>query len=158
MSTGLEYETFRPEPMFRRIPVALFTKSGGHVVHITYPHHASFEMLDALSKTNRISSLSRINNDQPWKEHRTMYTPLYVLEAHIQAVDSKRFQQARQAELIRLARQGQQGPANRLIASIRRSSGSALVAVGQWLQRTPADRVAQELEAMSVTRSQASSS
>jgi 5-enolpyruvylshikimate-3-phosphate synthase len=115
-------------------------------------------MQRALIDMNLSKSRARINNEPDRKETRTMYTPLYVLEAHIDAVDTKRFQQARQAELMRLARQGQQGPVNRFIAAIRRSSGSALVSVGQWLQQTPADRVAQELEAMGVTRTQATSS
>ena len=144
--------------MFWRVLNALFAKSGEKTVHNTHPQSIAYEMLEELSKRYRINPLTRINNEQVRKENRTMYTPLYVLEAHIDAVDTKRFQQARQAELIRLARHGQQGLLDRMMTSFRQSSGSTLVSVGQWLQRTPADRMAQELEAMGVTRSQASSS
>ena len=86
-----------------------------------------------------------------------MYTPLYVVDAHIQDVNTNRLQQARRAELTRPEQQGQRAPIGRYIAGLRQVSGHRLVSVGQWLQRPPAGRVAHELEAMSVTRSQASS-
>jgi hypothetical protein len=127
-------------------------------VYTVNHYSVTYGIMEAIGATRRINSLTRINNEPPWKDQRTMYTPLYVLDAHIEAVNTKRLQQVRQAELMRLARQGQQGLLQRIIARLRRSSGTTLVSVGQWLQRTPADRVAQELEAMGVTRSQASSS
>lgn len=127
-------------------------------MYTTYPYTVASGMIEAQGAIARINSLACINNEQPWKETRTMYTPLMVLDAHVQAVHTNRLQEARQAELLRLARQGQQGLVARFFATLRRTSGKTLVSVGHWLQRTPADRVAQELEAMSVTRSQASSS
>lgn len=87
-----------------------------------------------------------------------MQTPLLVLEAHIQAVDTNRLQQARRAELIRIARAGQSSPLSRFISSLRRVAGGTLVALGQKLQHQPENWATRELEAMNVTRTQASSS
>ena len=123
-----------------------------------YPYSGASGMIEAQGAIDRISSLTCINTGQTRKEPRTMYTPLLVLDEHVRAVNTNRLQQARHAELLRLAQQGRQGPMNRFTANLRRSSGKMLVSAGQWLQRTPADRVARELEAMNVTTTQASSS
>ena len=80
-----------------------------------------------------------------------MQTPLLVLDAHIQAVNTNRLQQARLAELVRLAQPGQSTTVSRIIATIRRSTGSTLVSIGQWLQRENVTQAAREFEAMSVT-------
>jgi hypothetical protein len=80
-----------------------------------------------------------------------MQTPLLVLDAHIQAVNTSRLQQARHAELMRLARQHQPSPVARFMAALRRTSGQTLISIGQWLQREPVTAAAREFEALNVT-------
>lgn len=123
-----------------------------------YPYSGAYGIVEELRTTQRVNSRTRINNQPAWKDSHTMQTPLLVLDAHIQAVNTNRLQQARLAELVRLAQQGQSTTVSRIIATIRRSTGSTLVSIGQWLQRENVTQAARELEAMSVTNKSALSS
>lgn len=133
-------------------------ESGDKIVYNVYPFTFSNDMQKALVAMNPLNSRARINNETDMKDRHPMQTPLFHINEHINYVNTKRLQQARQAELIRIARAGQPTPVSRFISSIRQVSGRALVAIGQKLQHQPANWAARELDAMNVTRTQASSS
>lgn len=105
-----------------------------------HPYSAAFGIVEEIRTAHRVDQRARINNDVTRKDIATMHTPLLVLDAHIQAVHTNRLQEARLAELARLARQNQAGTATRLIAVIRQITGGALVTAGQWLRREPVTR------------------
>lgn len=123
-----------------------------------YPFTVSHDMQKALVALNPSKSRARINNEPDMKDFHPMHTPLFHINEHINYVNTNRLQQARQAELIRIARAGQPTSIGRLISSLRRVSGRTLVAVGQKLQHQPENWASRELEALNVTRTQASSS
>jgi hypothetical protein len=113
-----------------------------------YPYSGAYGIVEELHIANRVNSLTRINNERSWKEHHTMQSHIHVLDAHVQAVTTRRLLEARRAELIRLAGLRPENMLARLVSRIRTATGRALVSTGQWLQREP---VASELEAMNVT-------
>jgi hypothetical protein len=129
----------------------LFGQSGEKPLFNVHPYSGAYGIVEELNIANRVDSLTRINNESYRKDTRTMQTPLLVLDAHIQAVNTNRLQQARRAELIRLARQQRPSQITRFIASIRRTSGRSLVSLGQWLQREPVTAATRDLEALDVT-------
>ena len=123
-----------------------------------YPYSAAYGIVEELRTAYRVNSRTRINNDATWKDPHTMHTPLFVLDAHIQAVSTNRLEQARRAELIRIARANRPSAIGRLISMLRRVSGDSLVAIGRKLQPEPESWVARELEARNVTNERAFSS
>lgn len=116
-----------------------------------YPYSAAYGIVEELRIANRVNSRTRINNEPYRKEPHTMQTPLLVLDAHVQAVNTNRLQEARRAELIRLSRQQQPSQVMRLISTLRQTSGQALVSFGTWLQREPVNAAAREFDARNVT-------
>jgi hypothetical protein len=133
----------------------LFGQSGEKPLFNVHPYSGAYGIVEELNIANRVDSLTRINNESYRKDTRTMQTPLLVLDAHIQAVNTNRLQQARRAELIRLARQQRPSQITRFIASMRRTSGRSLVSLGQWLQREPVTAATRDREALDVTSTKA---
>lgn len=124
-----------------------------------YPYSTIHGTIALRSTANRVNPRTRINNEVVWKESATMNQSLFIMDAHVQAVHSKRLQQARLAEQIRLARGQQPSRFSRIVTSFRQSTGGTLIALGQRLQRGHRfAHAARELEAMRVTRERAISS
>lgn len=118
-----------------------------------YPYSAAYGIVEEILTANRVNSRARINNEPYRKDTPAMQAPLIVLDAHIQAVNTNRLQQARHAKLVRLARQDQPTVITRVIAAFRRTSGRTLVSIGQRLQNVPATDTIGAIDAMSATQS-----
>jgi hypothetical protein len=129
----------------------LFGQSGEKPLFNVHPYSGAYGIVEEHHIANRVNSLTRINDERSWKEHHTMQSHIHVLDAHVQAVTTRRLLEARRAELIRLARQQRPSQLIRFIASIRRTSGRSLVSLGHWLQREPVTAATRDLETLDVT-------
>lgn len=87
-----------------------------------------------------------------------MQHPMLVLESHVQAVTTKRLQQALMAEQIRLATAGQPGPVAVMVTNVRRVAGEALIALGTRLHQESRRQDAGDIEHLDVTPSRSISS
>lgn len=123
-----------------------------------YPHSTAYGMIEAHRSIQRVSSRTRINHEAIWKETHTMHTPIHVLDAHVQAINTNRLHQARRAEALRLARGHQPTAMRRFITTFRKATGSTLISLGQWLQREHAAQAAREREATRARRTQTAAS
>jgi hypothetical protein len=90
--------------------------------------------------TDSRMSRTRINNDLIWKEPSHMQSTLHTLEAHVQAVTTRRLQEALRAEQIRHATANEPRGIPRIITNIRVAVGMSLIAFGERLRSEPAAR------------------
>lgn len=123
-----------------------------------YPHSAAYGMIEAHRSIDRVSSRTRINHESIWKDTHSMHTPIHVLDAHVQAVNTNRLNDARRAEMIRLAKGQQPTAMRRFIATCRQATGGTLISLGQWLQREHAAKAVREIDAMRARHTQTMSS
>jgi hypothetical protein len=147
----MKYKMEMPEHAFRRVPITLFTKSGAKPLFNVHPWSAAYGTVEEIRIANHVGSRTRINNERSRKELHTMQSHIHVLDAHVQAVTTRRLLEARRAEMIRLAGLRPGNMLTRLVSRIRTATGRALVSTGQRLQREPVTAATRDLEALDVT-------
>jgi hypothetical protein len=109
-------------------------------------------VLEVQRVTDRIDSLTRINNELQQREMPTMSTSLGNIDAHMQYVQTKQLQDALHAEQIRLATANRSGRMPKIVSNIRTSLGTMLIMFGERLQKEHARQAAREAERIHSTR------
>jgi len=103
-------------------------------MYLEYPFMASHAILEITRTADRINSLTRINDERPVRGKPTVNTSLANIEAHLQYVTTKELENARRAELLKIAKANRPGPISTVIANVRLSVGTMLVTIGERLQ------------------------
>jgi len=111
-----------------------------------YPFSASHAVLEITRVTDRVNSLTRINNERPDRGRPTVNTSLANIEAHLQYVTTKELENARRAEVMRIVRANRPGAVSTTIARVRLAIGTMLVTYGERLQARQDAIAAKELQ------------